>query len=185
MAVRARALRTVSLQHHCIDFRHIEELLHNSGCIVAEARGDCSRRVSDHSEICCVGVEEHLGCDVRGRHGIQETLPQPGQLVTALEARPVHYEVHRRHVLALLQGIPHALLGRVEALEHEGCRKQAPLPVVQHVEVVGFRANCIGNGEDHGVVKLLGTQGVPRPPVVERGVVRRCCHVQGSGVRCR
>ena len=55
----------------------------------------------------------YLRCDVCGRHGLHETMPQSGQLMTALEARAVHDEVDCRDVLALLQRVSQALLGRL------------------------------------------------------------------------
>ena len=58
-------------------------------------------------------LKEALRCDVCGRHGPHETMLTSGQPLTGLDARAVHDEVRCRHVLALLQRVPQALLGRL------------------------------------------------------------------------
>ena len=50
---------------------------------------------------------------------IRGGFPNPGQRMAPLEARAVNNQVHNGHILALLQGVPRALLGGAQDLESE------------------------------------------------------------------
>jgi len=144
-------LQRVCLQEHRMNLGHLHNILNSGGRGNAEAQGDGPGSARNHDEVLLVGVVNNLGRDIRAVHSLQEPLPEPGYLMAPLEARAVNHQVDSGVILALLQGVPGALLCGGQHLEGAGCACQAALPIFQELNVIALRPHCVGNNKYHCV----------------------------------